>query len=267
MKCDSCGHENLERAKFCEMCGTPMKKKINFRELIDEYAHYANYTTVETGEDEAMKKDLLTGGPEVVDMIVDYLIQCGLGNPAIESYWWNNAASLVRIIKEFPNIDYESKYQRLISLNTNIWEYHTQIKNVASEELHLLKKKNSPKTRIISAADAGMELQLLERRYRGKECIEKAKEMESSVDNWSDEAKAFYYYIIAHCLKFDLKMEDETPYAYYAAQVYYNPIHTSLGWLEIRRLEEFNDLKPSPENAKIVHERFPLPKSLDELNI
>ena len=109
--------------------------------VIDEYAHCHTSIFEESDEEKELKKDLLSRGPEIVDIIVDYLIKCGLGHPSIESYWWSNAKGLVRIIKEFPDTDYETQYKRLISLNSNIWEYQTEIKEVAQEELRLLKEK------------------------------------------------------------------------------------------------------------------------------
>ena len=265
MKCEKCGAENPDMAKYCEKCGSPIAITRNMTLMVDRYAHYANYSPVESDEEKRMEDYLLSCGPEAADVIVDYLILCGQGAPTIESYWWNNAASLVRLIKEFPDIDHESRYRRLISLDTNIWEYHTQIKQPAQEELQSLKSESGGSK--ISAADADMELQVMWNRLHGMEAIEKAKAMENSVDGWSDESKAFYYYIIGHVLKFDFKMEGETPYAYYAAQLYYNPANTSLGWLEIRKLDEFSDLKPSKENAQMLHERFPLPESLNDLKL
>lgn len=115
--------------------------KEDFYSIVDEYAHYHDFSGEKSNQE--LENKLLSGGPEVVDVIVNYLIQCGMGSPSIESYWWNNAESLVRLIKEFPDVDYESKYKKLINVNTNIWEYHREVKEIAEDELRLLKEKDS----------------------------------------------------------------------------------------------------------------------------
>ena len=51
----------------------------------------------------------------------------------------------------------------------------------------------------------------------------------------------------------------------YAAQVFYNPAGTSLGWHEFKKLDEYRAIKPDAENAKMLHQKYPLPASLDEL--
>lgn len=165
-KCPNCGKVIKKQALRCKYCNYYFKegkvmpksskpkqsdKKVNNQNIapssskstwtvIDEYAHYANYTLEVSNEEELLKNDLLSRGSEAVDIIVDYLIKCGVGHPSIESYWWNNAKGLVRLIKEYPNVDYESKYKKLINLNTNIWEYHTQVIQIAQEEFQLLKE-------------------------------------------------------------------------------------------------------------------------------
>lgn len=106
--------------------------------LIDDYAHYTSFSIGEDEEEKKMKKELLAGGPEVAEDIVNYLIQCGRGNPIVSAGWWNNSSSLVRLIKEFPNVDHKSKYEKLVNFSSNIWEYQTQIKMIAEEELRSL---------------------------------------------------------------------------------------------------------------------------------
>lgn len=115
--------------------------KKDFYPIVDEYAHYLDLSGEKSNPE--LENKLLAGGPDVADVIVDYLIQCGMGSPSIESYWWNNAESLVRLIKEFSDVDYESKYKKLINVNTNIWEYHREVKEIAEDELRLLKEKDS----------------------------------------------------------------------------------------------------------------------------
>ena len=68
---------------------------------------------------------------------LNYLILCASGRQS--NYWWSNASYLVKMIKEFPDADLEQIYNTLINQGTNIWEYHTQIKDVAEQELLNLK--------------------------------------------------------------------------------------------------------------------------------
>jgi hypothetical protein len=104
----------------------------------------------------------------------------------------------------------------------------------------------------------------LDGKYDADERLKRTIAIKDSVQFWSNESKAFYYYIIAQTLGYR-NPKDERQYAFYAAQLFYNPAGTSLGWFVFNELDEYKQLEQTPENAKMLYEKYPLPTSFDEL--
>jgi len=65
------------------------------------------------------------------------LLDCGQGKQS--EGWWSNVSRLVRLIRRFPSDDHVKILTRLIKFESDIYEYQTQVKNVAEEELKELK--------------------------------------------------------------------------------------------------------------------------------
>ena len=80
----------------------------------------------------------------------------------------------------------------------------------------------------ILPSEAFRELNNLENRFFGNGRIKIAIDMKKSIEAWPNDMKAFYYYLIAEAIKYKSKY-DERQYAFYAAQLYYNPANTSMG--------------------------------------
>lgn len=262
----------------CENCigmfnGTPLPypsaapsssaSTAEIRALVDKLAHYSSLT-LERTEEEEMGKKLLGYGTPAVRVIDDYLVSCGRGQ--VSSGWWYNAKYLVQLLPQFPDADCEIIFKRLMNVQTNIWEYHTQVKDVAEQELLKLKKaKPDYDGSVISPEDAQAELKLLYNSGKTtEERIKRAIEMQPSVESWSDKDKAFYYYVIADALK-RRNADDKRRFAFYAAQIFYQPVNTSLGWDELKKGMPDREIHPSPEAAKQLHEEFSLPEKLDDL--
>lgn len=227
--------------------------------LTDKLAHFTSLS-LDRGEEEKMGAELLAGGDAALKIIVNYLISCASGRQT--DYWWSNASYLVKMIKRFPGANAEQIYNALISRQTNIWEYHTQIKDVAQQELLSLKKA-SPEydANRIPEELAQAELKSLYNSYESAELrFKRAVELRESSEGWSDENKAFYYYIIGSILN-RINADGTKALPFYAAQIFHSPGSNSLGWHEIKKLPAFKDLSPSPENARLLHEMFPLPKT------
>lgn len=108
------------------------------------------------------------------------------------------------------------------------------------------------------------ELKRIENPYPLEARLGAAIAIKDSVENWPDDRKAFYCYIIGDALR-QLNSMDKWQYAFYAAQVFYAPAGISMGGYELQKLEEYKELMPTPENAKMLHEKYPLPASFDEL--
>lgn len=239
--------------------------KANYRKLADQLAHYQSFS-MDQSEVDAMEKGLLAGGEESLNIIMNYLLSCGSG--AQTEYWWNNARGLVKLIRRFPDADHKALLQRLLDRSSNIWEYHTQIKDVAEQELLALKKASSIEKGIISngisAEDAHAELKAIENIGSPETRLKRLYEVRDSVQNWACDDKAYYYFIAGDAARV-LYPDSDAKYAFYAAQVFYNPVQTSLGWMYLREIDSLKNLDASPENAKSMHDKYRLPESMEEL--
>lgn len=124
-------------------------EKTDYNALSDKLAHLGEPLSLDGNEYKEyeseigkMEEQLLSGGTDALTNIVDYLLGCGQGRQS--QYWWNNAKRLVRLIRRFPDTDHETPLKRLIYHQSNIWEYQTQVKNVAQEELSELSSSGKP---------------------------------------------------------------------------------------------------------------------------
>lgn len=255
-----------DAAPTAQSAAAPISKQTNqadLRQFVDALAHYQSFSMDRT-EETKMADELVAGGLESRDAIINYLLSCARGSQ--KEGWWNNAAQLVRLLGRLPTVDHADDYKMLMRCQSNIWEFQTQVKDVAEQELLKLKKAD-PAYRNngnISAEDAQAELKQLDNIYAAEARLKAAIAMKDSVEGWPNDMKAFYYYIIGNALR-QQNPKDERQYAFYAAQLFYNPASTSIGWIELRKLDEFKELTPTPENAGMLHEKFPLPTSLDDL--
>ncbi len=109
-------------------------------------------------------------------------------------------------------------------------------------------------------------MQLYNSPAKENERIRMAVAMKADSENWSRAERSFWYYIIGDALAVRSKREDPRRIPFYAASVFDNPIPTNLGWYEIKRAcSEYADLPSTPENAVMLHLKFPLPESFDLL--
>ncbi len=282
-KCTRCGKVREQGHKFqagddkwtdvCSICGATRtfshkpedgKDVVTLRRLVDTFAHYQSFSMDRT-EETKIADELVAGGLESSNAIINYLLSCAQGGQ--KEGWWRNAAQLVRLLGRLPTVSHADDYRMLMRCQSTIWEFQTQVKDVAEQELLKLKKASPgyQDSGIVSAEDAHAELMRLDNIPVSNDArIKGAIAMKNSVESWSDDTKAFYYYIIGETLR-QQNPKDERQYAFYAAQLFYNPASTSIGWIEFWKLEEFKELKPTPENAKMLHEKFPLLTSFDEL--
>ena len=86
--------------------------------------------------------------------------------------------------------------------------------------------------------------------------------MQSSVDGWSNADKAFYYFIAGGAARVLFPI-NKSNLAFYAAQVFADPNPNSLGWQHLRETEG-KELPATKESAQRMHEKYPLPQSMDE---
>lgn len=252
--------------EFCLPEAPAEKRAMSFEEvlqLVGALAHYQSFS-IDRTEETKMADELAAAGPDATNAVFNYLLSCARGGE--KDGWWNNAAALVRLLGRLPSVSHADDYKRLMACQSNIWEFQTQVKDVAEQELLKLKKADPSyqNNKTISTEDARAELKRIENTCPLEARLQAAIAVKDSVEDWPDDSKAFYFYIIGDALR-QLDSKDERQYAFYAAQVFYAPAGTSIGWYELRKLEEYKTLMPTPENAKMLHEKYPHPASFDEL--
>jgi len=233
---------------------------VDFRNLVDQLAHYQSFS-MDQSEVIAMEKELLAGGTTALNRIVDYLLYCGSGGQS--EYWWNNASRLVMLIRRFPGADHQALLQKLLNRTSNIWEYQTQIRDVAEQELLALKKVDGNNSDAISAENAHAELKRIESIGLPDNRLKRLYEVRNSIKQWSDADKAYYYFIAGGAARV-LYPESDAKYSFYAAQVFYNPSQASIGWMYLREIDALKNLVASPENAKTLHDKYRLPATIEE---
>ncbi len=233
----------------------------NYMLMADQYAHEENLFA-ENPKKKQLEAQLLAGGTDAQQAITGYLTLCGAGK--IPYGWWNGAAGLTLMIRKINPQTAETCLNLLKDMTTNIWEYHTQIKETAEKELLELKKASGTYAADgrIPAAFAHAELLQLQNLNPPVKRLEKVFAIQDSVDAWSNADKAFYYFIAGGAARV-LYPDSDAKIAFYAAQVFCDPAPTSMGWDHLRA-KEGSSLSATPENARMLHEKYPLPKTMEE---
>ena len=234
--------------------------KQDYGRLIDEYAHYDSLVFDDPKLQE-MEDQIIAGGAEAQAAIADYLRRCGLG--MAKPGWWQGAAGLTRMIRKIGGKDAETRLIALKSLSTRIWEYHTQVIDTAEKELLALKQESGGygDDGRIPAEYAHAELLRLADVYPPEKRLEQAFAMKPGVEAWSKADQAFYYFIMGGATSI-LYPLNASNLAFYAAQVFCDPNPNSLGWQHLRKVE--GELPANAENAAHMHEKYPLPQSMEE---
>ena len=233
----------------------------HYTQLADQFAHLENLFA-ENPERVSLEAELLAGGEDAQAAITGFLKRCGWGQ--VSYGWWNGAAGLTCMLRKSGGKAAEKDLIALKSLSTNIWEYHTQVIDTAEKELLALKKESGgygPDGRI-PAEYAHGELLELQNVYPPEKRLEECFAMQNSVDGWSSADQAFYYFIAGVAARV-LYPINKSNLAFYAAQVFADPNPNSLGWQHLREAEG-NDLPATKENAQRMHEKYPLPRSMEE---
>lgn len=235
----------------------------HYKQLADAYVHEENLFA-DNPKKKELEEQLLAGGKEAVTAIREYLISCGAGQ--VSYGWWNGAAGLTCMLRKIAGKDAEKDLNRLKNLPTNIWEYHTQVKETAEKELLELKKENGDygADGRIPAEFAHAELLNLQNVGSPEKRLEQFFAMQDSVSAWSDKDKAFYYFIAGGAARVLFK-DNKSSLAFYAAQVSCDPAPTSMGWQHLRETEGNNitDI-PTPDSIKKMCEKYPLPQNMQE---
>lgn len=258
------GAGNLYAVKEAEQASKAdsLRSIHQYKQLVDEYAHEENLFA-DNPKKKELEEQLLAGGKEAVTAITEYLISCGEGQ--VSYGWWNGAAGLTCMLRKIAGKDAEKDLSRLKNLSTNIWEYHTQVKETAEKELLELKKESGGYDKgHIPAEHAHAELLNLQNIGSPEKRLEQFFSMQDSVSAWSDKDKAFYYFIAGGAARVLFK-DNKSSLAFYAAQVSCDPDPTSMGWQQLREAEGNNisDI-PTPDSIRKMCEKYPLPKNLQE---
>lgn len=235
----------------------------HYKQLADAYVHEENLFA-DNPKKKELEEQLLAGGKEAVTAIREYLISCGAGQ--VSYGWWNGAAGLTCMLRKIAGKDAEKDLNRLKNLPTNIWEYHTQVKETAEKEMLEIEKESEGygADGRIPAEYAHAELLSLQDVLSPEQRLEKFFAMKDSVDGWSDADKAFYYFIGGGAARV-LYPDNRSSLAFYAAQVFCDPNPGSVGWQYLREAEGSTlPAAPTPESVGQMREKYPLPESMEE---
>ncbi|MDI9498319.1 MAG: hypothetical protein QM270_07530 [Bacillota bacterium] len=135
--CIVCGREIMSEHFYedgvCKYCG--YKPGVDLQKLVRDFATYTSLSLDESALDE-MERQLLDVGDPAEAVIFNFLWNCSMGSmDGIR--WWSQARRLTRMLPKFRSPELKQQLTLLVDNATrnNSWEYHTEIANVAKEEL------------------------------------------------------------------------------------------------------------------------------------
>lgn len=113
-----------------------MNKVKALRPQVTNFATYVNLSLDQSELDE-MEQKLLAEGGIGSQAVFQFLYDCGMGRMGNGVMWWKQAKRLTRMLVKFQDPKLKDQLTLLANLaeRTNVWEYHTEIADVAKEEL------------------------------------------------------------------------------------------------------------------------------------
>ena len=112
------------------------EQKEMYTSLARQLANTVNFSLDQSKENE-LEAQLLAGGDIAMQAIEKFLTgRCATG--VEDPGWWHSAERLVKLIARYYGKQAESHLKHLIWTPSQIWEYQTQVKNVAQRELDAL---------------------------------------------------------------------------------------------------------------------------------
>ena len=224
-------------------------------------------------------------GDAIVPNVEYYLKNFARGSgPAVGcETWYYGGKFLVRLLGDINTENSLDAVSKLFSFESNVAEWYWNILSEAAEVLgntgdkkylevlnNALNHSMAPVDKISKAIekisgkkseDPKVILNDAENKiYNQGKTLETIEHLYSlDISDWDDEDVQYYYFVLAKACERDDKLKDtDLSKAFYSAQVYVYPKHTSLGWHELGE-------SPSEENAKRLHEKYPIPESFDEI--
>ena len=135
--CSICGKVRMSEHFFkdgvCAYCG--YKPGVDLNKMVRDFATYVSLS-LDQSELDDMEKQLLAEGDAAEETIFSFLARCSYGGVG-DIRWWSQAKRLTRMLPKFKSAKVKDHLRQLAdnASRTNIWEYHTEIANVAKEEL------------------------------------------------------------------------------------------------------------------------------------
>ena len=128
--------QKLREGKITEEGIRRMNQTRALRPLVTEFATYVDLTMDQSRLDE-MEAKLLAEGEIGSKAVFGFLLDCGYGRLDSGVMWWKQAKRLTRMLPKFADPRLKDQLKMLVDLadRTNVWEYHTEIADVAKEEL------------------------------------------------------------------------------------------------------------------------------------
>ena len=234
--------------------------KPDYKKLADKLAHHESLM-FEDPEQKELEEQLLAGGEEAQKAIADYLALCSTG---FMTYgWWSRAAVLVGLIRKIGGPNTEQRLKMLTQKQTRIWEYHTQVIEVAEKELLALQKeKGDFAGGLVPPEFAHATLLELQNVYPPEKRLAEFYKLMPSSAAWNSKEQAFYYFIAGGAARV-LYPYNNANLAFYAAQVFNSPDPNSMGWQHLRE-KEGSALQATADEARRMHEKYPVPATMEE---
>ena len=139
--CSICGATDTFEHYFengkCTYCG--FEPGIDINQVVCDFASYVSLTG-DYKELDDMECKLLAEGGNAEDIIFGFLARCSYGGVG-DIMWWKQSKRLVKLLGKFNSQKTKQYLEQLVSnkTRTNSWEYHTEIADIANEELNRLK--------------------------------------------------------------------------------------------------------------------------------
>jgi hypothetical protein len=136
--CSICGtsdtSEHYLKNGKCTYCG--YETGIDIAQAVSDFATYVNLGLDGDTDLNDMEQKLFAEGENAENAIFGFLARCSYGGVG-NIMWWKQAKRLVKLLRKFNSPNTKQHLEQLVSnsARTNIWEYHTEIADIAKEEL------------------------------------------------------------------------------------------------------------------------------------
>ncbi|MDR2861957.1 MAG: HEAT repeat domain-containing protein, partial [Syntrophobacterales bacterium] len=228
---------------------------------------------------------LVMGGTKSVVVFDELLMQCASGRgESISHSWWYGSVWAIKTAAMLPRKEAAELMMRLLQQDSNIWEWFSYVQNEAARQLAGIGNADvlpalqnflehppfamSPVDAIAKTVEKlggivkespSVILSKAQNQLGDGDGIDYLLPFMEQMQSWDSKDKGFYYFLLA-------KKSERLGYvnaarAFFAAQVAANPVPSDWVW----QVFSSEGITPSPENALKLHNKYPVPKTMDEI--